>query len=111
MEEVISTVIDLVIVFGILVLLCVLWSRFKHYMTKKRVLKAIKALDIDDELSNCVAGCNLRCTLAIEEYFVKHDWGMPFVGPWGNLDLCCMIGELRAEGKVKPLKPIVKGGK
>lgn len=108
MEDIIGKVISFCVGFGIVLLVCVIWSRFKHYMTKKRVLKAIKALGIEDELANSVAGCNLRCTLAIEEYFVKHDWGMPFVGAFGNLYLCGMIGELRAEGKVKQL---TKGGK
>ena len=80
-----------------------IWNRFKHHLNKKRVLQAIKELDIEEELANCVAGCNLRCTIAIEQYFSEHDWGNPFVGAFGNLELCCLIGELRTEGKVKQI--------
>ena len=80
-----------------------LWGLCKHGLNKKRVLQAIKELDIEEELANCVAGCNLRCTLAIEQYFIEHGWGNPFVGAPGNFELCCIIGELRTEGKVKPV--------
>lgn len=79
------------------------WGLYKHSQIKKRVLQAITELDIEEELANCVAGCNLRCTLAIEQYFSEHDWGNPFVGAFGNLELCCLIGELRTEGKVKQI--------
>ena len=80
-----------------------LWVLYKYGRNKKRVLQAIKELDIEEELANCVAGCNLRCTIAIEQYFSEHDWGNPFVGVPGSLELYCMIGELRTEGKVKPV--------
>lgn len=80
-----------------------LWNLYKHGLNKKRVLQAITELDIEEELANCVAGCNLRCTLVIEQYFIEHGWGNPFVGAFGNLELCCLIGELRTEGKVKPI--------
>ena len=85
-----------------------LWSLYKHFLNKKHVLQAITELDIEEELANCVAGCNLRCTLAIEQYFIEHGWDNPFVGApvnfeLGNFELCCLIGELRTEGKVKPV--------
>lgn len=80
-----------------------LWGLYKHGRNKKRVLQAIKELDIEEELANCVAGCNLRCTLAIEKYFSDHGWGMPFVGAPGSFELYYIIGELRTEGKLKPV--------
>lgn len=83
-------------------------NRINHYWIKKRVLTAIKALDIEDELAKNVAGCNARCLLAIEQYFIKHRWGTPFEGAPGTFKLCYLIGELRTEGKVKQL---AKGGK
>lgn len=80
-----------------------LWGLYKYDRNKKRVLQAIKELDIEEELANCVAGCNLRCTIAIEQYFSEHGWGNPFVGAPGSFELYCMIGELRTEGKLKPV--------
>lgn len=103
MEEIIGNVIDFVIVFGIAVIVVVILNRINHYWIKKRVLKAIKDLDIEDELANCVAGCNARCDIAIRQYFVVHGWGAPFEEPFGHLGLCCLINELRTEGKVKPV--------
>ncbi len=107
MEEMITTVLGFIVGFVItsIVLSIVgwLWGLYKHSLNKKRVLQAIKELDIEEELANCVAGCNLRCTIAIEQYFSEHFWGNPFVGAFGNLELCCLIGELRTEGKVKPV--------
>lgn len=108
MEEIIGKVISFCIGFGIVLLVSVIWSRFMHYLAKKRVLKAIKDLDIEEDLANCIVGCNARCDLAITNYFISHGWGTPFDSPFGHLALCCLIGELRAEGKVKQL---VKGGK
>lgn len=78
-------------------------NRITHYWIKKRVLKAIKDLNIEDELASCVAGCNARCSLAIYKYFAEHGWGNPFVEAFGNLYLCCLINELRTEGKIKPV--------
>lgn len=80
-----------------------IWNKFKHHLNKKRVLQAITDLGIEEELANCVAGCNARCSLAIYKYFVEHGWGNPFVGAFDNLYLCCLINELRAEGKIKPI--------
>lgn len=96
-------VINLVVAFGIALLVCVIWSRFKHYLLKKRVLTAIKDLDIEEELANSVAGCNARCNIFIKQYFIKHGWGMPFGGADGNMELCCILNELRTEGKLKPV--------
>lgn len=92
-------------VIGCLIVLIVewLWSLYKHFLNKKHVLQAITELDIEEDLANCVAGCNLRCTLAIEQYFVEHCWGNPFVGAQGSFELYGIIGELRTEGKVKPI--------
>lgn len=107
MKVVITNALAIVVgwVIGGIILVLVEWLRglYKYGRNKKRVLKAIKELDIEEELANCVAGSNLRCTLAIEQYFSKHGWGTPFVGAPGNLELCCLIGELRTEGKIKPV--------
>lgn len=107
MEVVITNALAIVvgwIIGGIIVVLVEwLWGLYKYGRNKKRVLQAIKELDIEEELANCVAGCNLRCTIAIEQYFSEHGWGNPFVGAPGNLELCSLIGELRTEGKVKPV--------
>lgn len=107
MLEMISNVLGVIVCFIIIsIVLSIvgwLWNLYKRSLNKKRVLQAIKELDIEEELANCVAGCNLRCTIAIEQYFSEHDWGNPFVGAFGNLELCCLIGELRTEGKVKPV--------
>lgn len=111
-EQILIKVIDFVVNVGLdfLLLMAVFesYGLYKQYKTKKRLLQAITDLVIEDELANYVAGCNLRCTLAIRQYFIEHGWGTPFDGAFGNLELCCLINELRAEGKVKQL---VKGGK
>lgn len=107
MEVVITNALAIVVgwvIGGIIVLIAEwLWNLYKYGRNKKRVLQAITELGIEEELANCVAGCNLRCTLAIEKYFSDHGWGMPFVGAPGSLELYCIIGELRTEGKVKPV--------
>lgn len=107
MEVMVTKVLTFIVGFvigGILLALVEwLWGMYKYGLNKKRVLQAIKELDIEEELANSVAGCNLRCTIAIEKYFSEHGWGMPFVGAPGTLELCCIIGELRTEGKVKPV--------
>lgn len=107
MEEVITNVLGFIVGFIIMsIVLSIvecLWGLYKHSRNKKRVLQAIKELDIEEALANCVAGCDLRCTIAIEQYFCEHGWGNPFVGAPGSLELYCMIGELRTEGKVKPV--------
>lgn len=107
MEVMITKVLTFIVgfVIGGIILALVewLWGLYKYGLNKKRVLQAIKELDIEEELANSVAGCNLRCTIAIEKYFSEHGWGMPFVGAPGTLELCCIIGELRTEGKVKPV--------
>ena len=112
MEEIIGKVLDFVVNVGLDFLLFMAvfesYGLYKNYKTKKRVLQAIKEMDIEDELANYAAGCNLRCTLAIRQYFIEHGWGTPFDSAFGNLELCRLIGELRTEGKVKQL---VKGGK
>ena len=96
-------VVGFVIVCLIVLIVEWLWSLYKHFLNKKRVLQAIMELDIEEELANCVAGCNLRCTLAIEQYFSEHGWGNPFVGAPGSFYLYSLIGELRTEGKLKPI--------
>lgn len=109
MEEMITKVLGLVVGFVIVSIVISivewLWSLYKHRLKKKRVLKAIQELNIEEELANCVAGCNLRCTIAIEQYFSEHGygWGNPFVCAPGSFELYYIIGELRNEGKVKPV--------
>lgn len=107
MEEIfvklISVVVGVIIGSLIVLILGALWNLFKNHLKKKRVLQAVTELGIEEDLANCVAGCDLRCTLAIEQYFIKHGWGMQFVGADGNMELCCILSELRAEGKLKPV--------
>lgn len=107
MEEMIANVLGFIVCFIIISIIVSifewLWGLYKYGRNKKRVLQAIKELDLEEELANCVAGCNLRCTIAIEQYFSDHGWGMPFVGAPGSLELYCIIGELRTEGKLKPV--------
>ena len=107
MEETIANVLGFIVCFIIISIIVTivewLWGLYKYGRNKKRVLQAINELDIEEELANCVAGCNLRCTIAIEQYFSDHEWGNPFVGAPGSLELYCMIGELRTEGKLKPV--------
>lgn len=103
MEEIIGKVISFVVGFGSVSLVYMLWNLFINHRNKKRVLKAIKDLGIEEDLANCVVGCNLHCSLAIESYFAEHGWPMPYVGAWGNLELCRVINELRTKGKIKPL--------
>jgi len=102
-SNVLGFIVGFIIISIVLSIVELLWGLYKHRLIKKRVLKAIQELNIEEELANCVAGCNLRCTIAIEQYFSEHGWGNPFVGAFGNLELCCLINELRTEGKVKPV--------
>lgn len=112
LEQILIKVIHFVVEVGLdfLLLMAVFesYGLYKNYKTKKRVLQAIKDLDIEEELAKNVAGCNARCLLAIEQYFITHRWGTPFEGAPGTFKLCYLIGELRTEGKFKQL---VKGGK
>lgn len=96
-------VINLVVALGIALLVCVIWSRFSHYLLKKRVLTAIKDLDIEEDLANCVVGLDARSDLAIRHYFINHGWDNPFEGSVGHFGLCCILNELRTEGKLKPV--------
>lgn len=107
MEEIITKVLGLIVGFIIVSIIVSivewLWGLYKHGRNKKRVLKAVTELDIDEDLANCIAGLDARCTIAIEQYFIKHGWGKPFVGADGTLELCCLLNELRTEGKLKPV--------
>ena len=107
MEEIIAKVLGLIVSFaiGFIAVLVgfTIWNLFKRHFKKKRVLQAVTELGIEEELANSVAGCNARCNIFIKQYFVKHGWGMPFVGADGNMELCCILNELRTEGKLKPV--------
>ena len=107
MEEIfiklISVVVSFVIGFIAVLIGFTIWNLFKRHLNKKRVLQAVTELGIEEELANSVAGCNARCNIFIKQYFIKHGWGMQFVGADGNMELCCILNELRTEGKLKPV--------
>lgn len=73
--------------------------------TRKNVLKAIKYLNIEDELARCPA-LNAKLYIAIKTYLRDHGWRDPFVGPGSALDMTIVIADLRKKGKIKPLEPV-----
>lgn len=103
-----SFAIGFIIGSAIMLLVSALWNLYMSHVEKKRVLKAVKELGIEDELAENVAGCNARCLLAIEQYFITHRWGTPFVGGLGTFKLCYLLSELRKENRIKQ---VANGGK
>lgn len=103
MEKIFIIALNIVVCFVICIILISIVGAFKNRLNKKRVLQAITDLCIEEDLASCVAGCNARCTVLINQYFAKHGWDMQFIGADGNLYLCVLISELRTEGKLKPV--------
>lgn len=71
-------------------------SIFSSYRTKKKILNAIKTLNLEDELSRCPFGCNaeLYRKITAQSKCYLH-----------ALSLTMIINELRSEGKIKPMAP------
>ena len=103
MEKIFIIALNIVVCFVIGIILISIFGAFRKRLNKKRVLQAITDLCIEEDLASCVAGCNARCTVLINQYFAKHGWDMQFVGGSDNLYLCGLISELRTEGKLKPV--------
>lgn len=62
--------------------------------TKKKILNAIKTLDLEDELSRCPFGCNAELYRKITSHSKCYIHA---------LELTMIIAELRSEGKIKPM--------
>lgn len=75
--------------------------------THKNVLKAIKDLNIEDELARCPA-LDAKLYLAIKTYLRDHGLRDPFIGPGSALDMSIVIADLREKRKIKPLEPVKK---
>lgn len=75
--------------------------------THKNVLKAIKDLNLEDELARCPA-LDAKLYIAIKTYLRDHGWRDPFIGPGSALDMTIVIADLRKKGKIKPLEPVKK---
>lgn len=75
---------------------------------RKNVLKAIKDLNIEDELAKCPVGLNAKLFNAIKTYLREHNMRDPFVGQGSVCAMIMLIAELREKGKVKPLQPVEK---
>ena len=107
MDAVLIKVLALVVgfVIGCLIVSIVgwVWGLYKHSLNKKRVLKAIKDLDIEEELANCPTGVNAKLFNAIKTYLSEHNFNDPFVGQGSAFDMTLVIAELREKGKVKPV--------
>ena len=107
MAEIITCVLSVVVGYAIgtiiILIVSAIWNLFQKHLKKKRILQAVTELGIEEELANSVAGCNARCNIVIRQYFIKRGWGMQFIGADGNLELCCLLNELRTEGKLKPV--------
>lgn len=73
--------------------------------THKNVLKAIKDLNIEDELARDPA-LDVKLYIAIKKYLRDHGWRDPFIGPGSALDMTIVIADLRKKGKIKPLEPV-----
>lgn len=63
---------------------------------KKKILNAIKTLDLEDELSRCPFGCNAELHRKITAHSQCYI---------NALSLTMIINELRSEGKIKPMAP------
>ena len=74
---------------------------------RKNVLKAIKVLNLEDELAKCPA-LDAKLYNAIKTYLREHGLPDPFVGQGSAFWLDWVIGDLRKKGKIKPLEPVKK---
>lgn len=75
--------------------------------SRNNVLKAIKDLNLEDELARCPA-IGVKTYNAIKTYLWDHGWHDPFIGPGSAFDMAIVIADLRKKGKIKPLEPIEK---
>lgn len=74
---------------------------------RKNVLKAIKDLNIEDEIVRCPA-LNAKLYNAIKTYLWDHNMPDPFIGRGSALDMTIVIADLIKKGKIKPLEPVKK---
>lgn len=84
-----------------------LYDEHRCYKIRKNVLKAIKDLDIEDELARCPA-IDAKLYIAIKTYLRNHNMPDPFIGSGSVLDMTIVIADLRKKGKIKPLEPVEK---
>lgn len=84
-----------------------LYDEHRCYKIRKNVLKAIKDLNIEDELARCPA-IDAKLYIAIKTYLRNHNMPDPFIGGGSALDMTIVIAELRKKGKIKPLEPVTK---
>lgn len=74
---------------------------------RKNVLKAIKDLNIEDELARCPA-LDAKLYNAIKTYLWDHKMPDPFIGRGSALVMTIVIADLRKKGKIKSLEPVTK---
>ena len=75
--------------------------------SRNNVLKAIKDLNLEDELARDPA-LDVKFYIAIKTYLRDHGLRDPFIGPGSALDMTIVIADLRKKGKIKPLEPVEK---
>lgn len=95
---------------GVIIALIAL-NAIKCHEHRKNVLKAIKDLNIEDELARCPFGVDCKLFNAIKTYLWEHNLPDPFVGRGSVLDMTIVIADLRKKGKIKPLEPAEKAEK
>lgn len=94
--------------FGVGILLGkFIYTEHQSRKTHKNVLKAIKDLNIEDELARCPA-IDAKLYNAIKNYLWDHNMPDPFIGRGSALDMTIVIADLRKKGKIKPLEPVKK---
>lgn len=83
----------------------IIYTEHQSRKTHKNVLKAIKDLNIEDELARCPA-ISVKLYNAIKTYLRDHGWRDPFIGRGSALDMTIVIADLQKKGKIKPLEPV-----
>lgn len=74
------------------------------YRIRKNVLKAIKDLNIEDELAKCPFGVNAKLFNAIKTYLREHNFHDPFVEQGSAFAMTLLIADLRKKGEIKSLE-------
>lgn len=74
------------------------------YRIRKNVLKAIKDLNIEDELAKCPVGVDAKLFNAIKTYLREHNMRDPFVEQGSAFAMTLLIADLRKKGEIKPLE-------
>lgn len=89
-----------------LILGLIIQNEISWRKTRNNVLKAVKNLNIEDELARCPAGVDAKLFNAIKTYLREHNMRDPFFGQGAVINMVLLLTELRKKGKIKPVGEI-----